>query len=257
MPETSARGPSASDDDRAGEQLASTYDRVDDSTDSSICGEPTPHEFAREFDDWGNWPSWWRKLLWDIFPWKQPKRTDGLEIPKPKRPYWLDEPGSCDRHVLDVARETRMYAERELERVEARSSRLLQTALALLAVCYLSTAFLLNQLLGSGQHSRFFFLLLVPSGVAIVSFTLSALQALGTDRVGLGIAPRPGPVAETGDKRRVGVAAHEEAESALITGWTSFHKLSEANKARRWLSRGIAALMLSGGAVLVAIFFLG
>ena len=65
--------------------------------------------------------------------------------------------------------------------------------------------------------------------------------------------PHPGPIAEASDELRVSVAAQEEVESALITEWTLHHKLSAFNNARRWLSRGILCLILSGFAVLAAL----
>lgn len=213
-------------------------------------------DLADEYEDCGVWPPWWKKLWWDICPWRRPRSTDGLEAPIPKRPYWLDEAGCNDQVVLEVAREGRLHAERMLERADGRARRLLQTSLVLLVICFGSTTFLLTELLDGSDRSRIWLGLLIPSAISLLSLVFSALQALGSDRVGLVMAPRPGPIAAAEEGQRLAVAAEEEARSALIAAWTTSHKLTEFNRARRWMSRGIVALVMSGIAVLVVTFVL-
>ena len=213
-------------------------------------------EEISEYEYDGEWPVWWKKMWWDIWRRSKERPTDGLKTPVPKRPYWLTEPGSESELVLSAAKATRAYDEERLEQAVIRASRLLNTALILLAIGFVSAGFLLDRLLENDEGSWIRFLLLFPSLLVVIFLTLSALQALGVDRVGLGMAPSPGPIAEEPETARVGVAAHEEVKSALITRWVADKKLIESNSARRSLSRGIVALIFSGIVVLAAIILI-
>ena len=210
-----------------------------------------------EYSYEGVWPPWWKKLWWDIRFWPKLQETDGLKAPIPERPYWLDECGSDSDLVLDAARATRAYSENRLERAEIRASRLLQTVLVLLTIGFASMGFLLNRLMEEEADRSWTLLFLVPSGFALIFLIVAAVQTLGVGRVGLGMPPRPGVIAEAPETTQVSVAAHEEVKAALITNWTADNKLSETNDARCWLSRGIVALILSGIMVLAAMFLLG
>ena len=251
MPEETSGEPDCSaDQDEADEFTHADNPAVSTKDEGSETRSP-PSEYSHE----GVWPPWWKKLWWDIWIWPRPKETDGLKPPIPKRPYWLDAGGSNSDLVLDAAKATRAYSDDRLERAEIRASRLLQTTFVLLTIGFASTGFLLNRLI-ERANSSWDFLLLVPSAFALILLILAVLQTLGVGRVGLGMAPRPGVIAESSETTRVSVAAHEEVNAALITNWTAENKLSETNGARRWLSRGILALILSGLAVLVAMFLL-
>lgn len=205
-----------------------------------------------EYSDLGVWPPWWKKLWWDLSR-RPPDRTDGLRAPVPRTPYWLDEAGAGAAETLSAAQATRAHAESRVERAEARAMRLLQTSLALLALTFTATGFLLDRMIASPQPwSKY--LLLLPGAAALGALVVAAALALGVDRVGLSIAPLPGPIAEATDEGRAATAAAEEVRSALISAWTAGHKLSEANRSRAWLTSGIAALLLLGGSVLVGLW---
>ena len=251
MPDEPTGEPDYSADQGEAEQLAHVNDPAASPKDEGSETSSPPSEYSYE----GVWPPWWKKLWWDIWIRSGPNKTDGLEAPTPKRPYWLDESGSDSDLVLDAARATRAYSDDRLERAEIRASRLLQTTFVLLTIGFASTGFLLNRLL-ERANSWEAYLLLIPSFLAFVFLIPAAVQTLGVGRVGLGMAPRPGVIAESSETTRVSVAAHEEVNAALITNWTADKKLSETNGAFRWVSRGILALILSGFAVLGAMFLL-
>ena len=251
MPDETSGKPDCSADRGGAEQLTHVNDPAVSITNEGSETRGPPSEYSYE----GVWPPWWKKLWWDIRIWPRPKETDGLRPPIPKRPYWLDECGSDSDLVLDAAKATRAYSDDRLERAEIRASRLLQTTFVLLTIGFASTGFLLDRLLEKANGS-WDYLLLVPSAFALIFLILAAVQTLGVGRVGLGMPPRPGVIAESSKTTRVSVAAHEEVNAALITNWTANNKLSETNGARRWLSYGILALILSGLAVLGAMFLL-
>lgn len=252
MPDEPTGEPDYSADQGEAEQLAHVNDPAASPKDEGSETSSPPSEYSDE----GVWPSWRKKLWWDIWIRSGPEKTDGLEAPTPKRPYWLDESGSDSDLVLDAAKATRAYSDNRLERAEMRASRLLQTTFVLLTIGFASTGFLLNRVLERANSSWAYYLLLIPSLFALFCLTLAAVQALGVGRVGLGMAPLPGVIAESSETTRVSVAAHEEVKAALITKWTADHKLSETNEALRWVSRGILALILSGLAVLGAMLLL-
>ncbi|MXZ85423.1 MAG: hypothetical protein F4Z02_07210 [Acidimicrobiia bacterium] len=149
-----------------------------------------------------------------------------------------------------------MYEEKRLEQAVARAIRQLRTSLALLVIGFASAGFLLNRLIEYKGNSWTTYLLLVPSAIALVFLVLSALQSLGVDRVGLGMAPRPGPIAEENGASQIRVAAQEEVNAAPFAKWTAGKKLDESNAARRNLSRAIVWLIFNGVVVLVAMSLL-
>ncbi|MYB09749.1 MAG: hypothetical protein F4Y28_07195 [Acidimicrobiia bacterium] len=221
-----------------------------------IAARKAPLEEDSEFEDDGEWPGWLKKLWWDLWPGSEDKPTDGLREPTPKSPYWLSEVGANSELVLNAARATRAFEENRLEQAVARAVRLLRTSLVLLVIGFASTGFLLNHLIDYKSESWTIYFLLVPSISALVFLVLSALQSLGVDRVGLGMAPRPGPIAEENGKSQFRVAAHEEVNAALFAKWTAEKKLDESNAARRNLSCAIVALISSGLVVLLSISLL-
>ena len=251
MPDETSGEPDCSDDQGEPKKLTHVSNPAVSITNEDGGGSSPPSEYSYE----GVWPPWWKKLWWDIRIWPRLKETDGLKPPIPKRPYWLDKCGSDSDLVLDAAKATRAYSDDRLERAEIRASQLLQTTVVLLTIGFASTGFLLDRLLEKANGS-WVYLLLVPSAFSLIFLILAAVQTLGVGRVGLGMPPRPGAIAESSQITRVSVAAHEEVNAALITNWTADNKLSETNGARRWLSRGILALILSGLAVLGAMFLL-
>ena len=213
-------------------------------------------EEPSEYEDDGAWPSWCKKLWWDLLPGSKDKPTDGLRRPTPKIPYWLVENGANSEFVLSAARATREYEEKRLEQAVARAVRLLRTSLFLLVIGFASTGVLADRLTEYKSDSWAIYFLLAPSTIALIFLVLSALQSLGVDRVGLGMAPRPGPIAEENSKWQIRVAAHEEVNATLFAKWIAGKKLDESHVARRNLSRAIVALICSGIVVLVAISLL-
>jgi hypothetical protein len=186
------------------------------------------------------WPSLSRRVVYDLMTKRRAPSRDGVIAPHFETPEWLndvaDVPGA-----LDVARRANDDAKHAASVAEEKAARLLQTALALMTVSLALGAFQLQYAL---DRTPIWILSLIPIGLAILQFALSAAESLQIDRVGLYQTAEPGDLVREGIGTNAGPLAAEERGRKLAR-WTAQHKHSDLMQARAWFTRGLLALIIA------------
>ncbi len=199
----------------------------------------------------GYWPSWWQKFRNDFRTARGASANDGLRAPEFQLPDWARGPGAGTEVVLEAARRRHQDAEARIDKAEARAARLVQTALSLLAITFVSAGYQAHRL-RSAHAPLYTWIAGVPIAAAIFCLAMSAVEAVGVDRVGYVQPAEPGPAASLVDEaaqRRNLVG--QEALAALMANWTARHKVNEGLQARAWMTRGVTALAMSGISLIV------
>lgn len=200
----------------------------------------------------GHWPSWQAKLRNDFRSHRNAKANDGLVTPKIEDPPWTDEPGVDTEVLLEAARRRHDQALARSEVAEARSHRIAQTGLTLLAIAFLIVGFVATRIQAGGLWWMWGVLGVAVCIAPIALLALVVVQAIGVDRVGYTVPAQPAEAARFEDaaaQRRSLI--RQEMRAATMANWTARKKINEFLQARAWLTRAMASLVLSGIAACV------
>lgn len=192
-------------------------------------------------EDQGSWPRAIKRFLWDFFPASRAPDNDGLAAPQLAPPSWTlgVRPSGI---ALEAARRAHDQAKAGAAAAEAKAARLVQNALALVAVAVGLGAFQLNFALDRAWP---WLLSLMPVGTAIVFMALAAFEAVEIDRVGMYSHPSLRDLAQEPLTDPIRVLMLEEERGRRLASWTSRKKHSDLMQARAWFSRGLAALLVA------------
>jgi hypothetical protein len=125
---------------------------------------------------------------------------------------------------------------------EAKSGRLLQLSLALLAIAVTLAGFQLTVIRSQGWP-WLAYLLILPSVIAGISLALAGAISAEGDRPGLYQMPGPAEMGSNADPVRALVLAEERGR--VLANWTATNKLNDLLQARAWLTRGLVALVVA------------
>jgi hypothetical protein len=193
------------------------------------------------------WPNPVVQFWWDLLPDKWAPKNSGVIAPAYVEPAWLSQPVAEEEVVVDVTRQAREEAERRAATAEDKANRLVQVALALLAIAITVGGYQLGYV---RKHAVWYYwFLLLPAACAVVFLAWATIIALEIDRPGvyhqpIGVDLAPGPVSV-----RSRVQAEEKGRQ--LADWSARHKVSTLLNARSRLSRGLVSLTI---AALVAAF---
>ncbi len=189
----------------------------------------------------GRWPRAIKRAWFDLLSKKRAPENDGIVAPTINLPDWFDKVPALPE-VLEIAVRARESEEGAANLAEEKASRLLQLALALLAISLALGAFQLRHSIG---HSVWYWLALIPVTSSIFFLAIAAFEASQIDRVGFyglaSVADCQEATAE--DVTRAAVKA--EFIGTALADWTRRNKHSDLMQARAWLTRGLLALIVS------------
>ncbi len=195
----------------------------------------------------GYWPSWNAKLVNDFRSSKKAKANDGLRSPKFDNPQWTGSAGANTAVILEAVRRRHEQAAERVTVAEARAHRVGQTGLTLLTVAFVVAGFSANRLRVGDAPWPTWLVVLAATILPIVLLAVAIVQAFSVDRVGYTSPAQPGTAAvlDSEPEQRQDLV-RQEALAAEMANWTARHKVNEFLQARAWLTRSIAALMISG-----------
>ena len=190
----------------------------------------------------GKWPSPLRRLRADFMRASRAPANDGATAPQ-FAVETLAHAVSSEEGALDIARRANDEAKAGAQAAEDKAHRLLQTALALLAIALGVAGFQMR--LASDQNAWWW--AATPSAVlAAVCLAIAAFEATQVDRVGFYEQATLDALSGTSAMApNVAVIAAEERGRRLAR-WSSQRKHSDLMQARAWFSRGLAALAVAG-----------
>jgi hypothetical protein len=189
----------------------------------------------------GKWPNPVNQFWWDLIPDKFAPSNSGVLAPDYVEPAWLGEPIANEELVVETTRKAREEAESRAGVAETKASRLVQVALALLAIAITIGGYQLGYV---REHTAgALWLLLLPVILAIFFLAWAAIIALEIDRPGVYYQPdaahlAPGP---STPRTRAGL----EERGRQLADWTARNKVSALLDARSRFSRGLVALVIS------------
>lgn len=195
----------------------------------------------------GYWPPWHAKFRNDFRSAREAKANDGLLAPVIEAPEWADDDSAATATILEAARRRHDQAAERSAFAEQRASRLLQTALTLLALAFVVAGFEASRLRDADAPAWVFAVVLAVDAAAIGMLGLAIIQAQSVDRVGYAQPASPNSAATLNDEKlQQRELAVQEAMAAQMANWTGRHKVNEFLQARAWFTRGVVALAASG-----------
>jgi hypothetical protein len=190
----------------------------------------------------GVWPRAIKRFVWDFLPEKKAPQNDGVVAPNFASPTWAHE-AARRAEALDVAKRAHDEAKSGAKVAEDKASRLVQTALALLAITLAVGAYQVQFAL---DRSLPWILSMAPIIAALACLALAAFEALEIDRVGMYRHPTAADLSRRGSQDPRAELIAEEEIGRRLARWTSMNKHSDLMQARAWFSRGLAALIVAG-----------
>lgn len=196
--------------------------------------------------DQGEWPKWWRRLLWDLTPARWAKDNDGLRAPVVSRPGWQTPGRLVTQDMVDDAAGRRAEAEARAASAEVRAGRIGQLAMTLLALAFAVGTYTAKRIHELDLSARWW-ALIVPAVGAVISLALAALQGLTAEHsVRLTGASAPAGLHSPASAERRRAAEEAAYRGEMVANWSARKKLSESLQARAWLTRGIVLLVCAG-----------
>src|SRR6266851_8197532 len=113
----------------------------------------------------GKWPNPLQQFWWDLLPDKYAPSNSGVVPPEYVKPDWLDQPVADEEISFETTRKAREEAENRATVSESKASRLVQVALALLAIAITVGGYQLRDV--REQKATAYWLLLLPVLLAI------------------------------------------------------------------------------------------
>jgi hypothetical protein len=195
----------------------------------------------------GYWPSWRAKVFNDFRSAKAAEPNDGLIAPTFDEPVWAEAAHVGSPTLLEAMRRRHDAADDRIDTAEQRASRLIQFGLSLLALAFVAAGFQASKLRQHHAPLVVWISLMAIAALAILCLAMAVVQAVGIDRVGMAQPADPAEAAPLADEEaQRKYLALQEYRAFEIANWTGKKKGTECLQARAWLTRGLAALALSG-----------
>ena len=196
--------------------------------------------------DQGEWPKWWRRLLWDLTPARWARAKDGLRAPVFSQPGWQTSGRLVTQDMVEDAAARRAEAEARAASAEVRAGKIGQLAMTLLALAFAVGTYTAKRVQELDLSARWW-VLIAPAVGAVISLALAALQGLNAEHsVRLTGAGVPAGIHSPSAAERRRAAEKAAYQGERVAHWSATKKLSESLQARAWLTRGVVLLIWTG-----------